>query len=55
MESHEFQKQYDEAREIMHNVAISQQLAKFHEAKQLLEYVEAVQRKEVALKARLGP
>ncbi len=51
----EFQQWYDEARLTTCTIAISQRLAKLHEAKQLLEQVEAVQSKEAVLKARLGP
>ena len=54
-EAHELQQHYDETRVTVCTVTISQRLAKPHEAKQLLEQVEAAQRKEVVLKARLGP
>lgn len=37
------------------SITIAQRLAKLHEVKELLEQVEVTQRKEVVLKARLGP
>lgn len=54
-EFRELQQQYDEVREMTRTIATAQRLTKLQEAKQLLTQVEAVQKKEAVLKARLGP
>lgn len=51
----ELQKQYDEVQATVCSTALAQRLTKFHEGKQLLTQVEEAQKKEIILKARLGP
>jgi len=54
-EARKLQQWYDESRATMCIITITQRLAKLQEAKELKEQAEVVQRKEVVLKARLGP